>query len=289
MKLPYSDDFKYITLSQLMSSVSSDLHQYDDGGLIDSDKVIKVVKRCNEKLGYAIYQHKEVILDVTNYKVELPADFYKIEMLFGVFTDDISTTPLLGSRQLDFSSTPPADKSQLITVNKTACVDICNNCVFVTERNHDTNVTIRYSKVIPMSISNSSNELVTSYSPNLGYKRSNYTVDLKDGYIHTTFKTGKVHLCYLAELVNEEGELLIPQHPLLNDYYEWSVKYKIFEDIFMNSEAEVVNKMQLAQKRASESYIDAWNFVSTLKKNQWESLEESRKRNLYNKFYKIFT
>lgn len=38
--------WKYIKLSQVMASVKSDLSIYDDAGMIDEDRVIKIIARA---------------------------------------------------------------------------------------------------------------------------------------------------------------------------------------------------------------------------------------------------
>jgi hypothetical protein len=104
----------------------------------------------------------------------------------------------------------------------------------------------------------------------------------------TSFREGKIYLCYLADLVNDDGEILIPKDDLLYPYYEWSAKAKILENILMNSEADVVEKYKLAESKKSAAYSDAVNYISTSYSGQYERLIKTRREQIYNSYYKMW-
>ena len=53
------DHIKYITFSQLMASVESDMDSFADAGMIDRSKYIKTIRKCNSDLGIRINKEKE--------------------------------------------------------------------------------------------------------------------------------------------------------------------------------------------------------------------------------------
>ena len=60
------DHIKYITFSQLMSSVESDMDSFADSGMIDRSKYIKIVRKVNSDLGIRINKEKEKVLTIKN-------------------------------------------------------------------------------------------------------------------------------------------------------------------------------------------------------------------------------
>ena len=52
----------------------------------------------------------------------------------------------------------------------------------------------------------------------------------------TTFKTGKVYLSYQGAMENDQGDLLVLDHPYCNEYYEYAIKQRILENMVWNGE-----------------------------------------------------
>lgn len=285
MNIPW----KYIKLSQVMSSVKSDLQIFDDSGLIDDDRIIKVIAECNEKLGLRIFKSKECTIQVSNFKAELPSDFYKIENIFATeIVNAINTNPSFGAKQLEFSATPPCDTSKMITYGKIGCVDSCDNCYFVTDRTPTTNPTqIQFERLVPLSITDRIYDRCLEYSPCTRYK-GEYKVDLNQEEFVFSFESGIIYLCYLGNLVSEDGEIEIPFHPKLNSYYEYSIKEKILEDIFLNSDGDIINKLRYITEKKREAYAIAWDFANTKQVNEWSNVQKNLQREYYNKWYAIF-
>ena len=75
---------------------------------------------------------------------------------------------------------------------------------------------------------------------------------------------------------------------LLNDYYEYSVKKKILEDLFLNSDADVINKLQYVELKLSESYYDAYSYIQSAKVNQWSKMRRKYEQAFYKKWYASF-
>lgn len=289
-KLPLTTELQYMKFSDFMSSIKEDLNLMDDSGFIDNDRYYKIVLKASEKLGRRIYIPKQCSIEVINHKAELPTDFWKIEMIFALESRlRYNTEPFKNTRQIHFDSEPPGPGEEIVTINKTACIDICNNCIFVKERSHkNPEQVIEYNIFKPLKLSKGCEKACSSNCLNNSWKKGDYSIDLMEGYFHTTFKEGKIFLCYLANPEDEDGEPLIPLQPLLADYYEYAVKVKILEDMLMNSEADVSQKLQLAEKRKSDAYIDAWNYISSARGDFWDEYKKKRESEFYNKWFKMF-
>lgn len=283
-----SNNFEYITLSELMTTITSDLHLYDDNGFIDQDKLVTTIRNCNAKLGYRVYKQKEVTLDVIDFKANLPYDLFKIDTLLGIFDYVKDISPVLRGKGVHFDNHIPLG-NKLITDREDFCNLHCNGtCVYVTEKRQDTDTFMKYSKIRPLKLSEHCSKITTDYCPNNSWKSSIDTVDLVDNQLVTSFRDGKLYLCYLADLINKDGEILIPKDDLLYSYYEWSAKAKILENILMNSEADVVEKYKLAESKKSAAYSDAVNYISTSYSGQYENLIKNRREQIYNSYYKMW-
>ncbi len=280
--------FEYRKFSELVASVKSDLSIFDDSGLIDEDNLIKVVHNCNERLGQRLHKSKQCTTKVINHKADLPEDLYKIELIFATHTTSHENFPFIGARQLNFNTEDPKtlDRNTLVTINKQACLDECNNCFFVTatpQKSYQTQVT----HFKPLILSDTLLDSCAEYSPSRKWK-GQYQVDLIEEKLETSFKEGEIYIKYLGKLEDEEGNLLYPFHPIINPYYEWSLKVKILEDMYMNSEADVIQKLGYAKEEKINAYQQAYDYVMSPKVRQWENYKKKKDIEFFNKYIRIF-
>lgn len=286
-----SHPWRYIKLSELMSSVKSDLSLFDDSGFIDEDRVIKVIAECNEKLGQRIYKSRECKITVKDYKADIPKDLYKIENLLATCVINISNIGQnhhLQARQLEFLSEKPKDTTKLITYGKMGCQNSCNECYWIEDRRPaTTELQILTEKLIPLQLSNSLYNRCTEYSPCIN-NTQNYKIDLEDDLFKLSFEKGEIYLCYLGNLVSDEGEIQIPFHPMLNSYYEYAVKEKVLEDMFLNSDMDILNKLKYISQKKRDAYVVAWDFANTREVNEWNKIQKKLQQQYYNKWYQIF-
>lgn len=284
-----STPWKYVKLSQILASVKSDLNLYDDAGLIDADRIIKVIAECNEKIGLRIFKSRECKIKVCDYKAPLPGDFYKIENIFATeIVNIININPTFGARQVEFKSEKPKDTTKIVTYGKMGCVDSCNNCYWITDRTPEPNFSqIQYERLVPLILTDRVNNHCIEYSPCNKY-RGEYKVDLNEEEFTFSFESGEIYLCYLGSLISEDGEIEIPFHPKLTPYYEYAIKEKVLEDMFLNSDADVINKLKYIIEKKREAYAVAWDFANTRQVNEWSNIQKNLQREYYNKWYRIF-
>lgn len=284
--------WEYIKLSQVMASVTSDLSLYDDASLIDEDRIVKIIAECNEKLGERIYQSKACRIIVKDYIGPVPSDLWKIENMFATST---VTSPYIeteggivfGATQAVYTlGTPPKMLSgdRLIPV-KTQCTT-CGDGYYIStiERNY---IEKTYKHIYPLILSETVNSACADYAPCTRW-RGEYQVDMGDGEFKFSFKDGEVFVAYLGDMVDEEGEIVIPFHPRLNQYYEFAIKEKILEDIYLNSEADVAQKLQYVSQKKSAAYYDAWTYIQTAKAGQWTKMKKKAQMDYYNKWFRAF-
>jgi hypothetical protein len=122
--------------------------------------------------------------------------------------------------------------------------------------------------------------------PNLYYNTHNQGW-IKGGYLFTTFETGTVYLNYQGQLEDEEGTLLVPDHDLLNEYYEYALKQRIMENLYMNGE-DVAQRMQLVEQRLKMARNNAMSLVNTPNFKELEQVWLMNRKAMYGRYYDMF-
>ena len=148
----------------------------------------------------------------------------------------------------------------------------------------NTSLTRIYRSFIPLRMKAS--QSIQCDCPNLYYNTANQGW-IKDGYLYTTFETGKVYLNYESTMEDEEGNLLVPDHELLNEYYEYALKQRILEDLYMNGE-DVAQKIQLIEQRLRPARVNALSLVNTPNFKELEKVWWTNRKAMYGKYYNMF-
>src|SRR6478609_1843752 len=88
-----AEGLKYRTFDQLINEASEDLHLFSDNNLIIPRRYIGTVRKINSDLGINIYQQKDLILPIKNYKADLPENLLSI---ISVIATSIKSLGFLG-------------------------------------------------------------------------------------------------------------------------------------------------------------------------------------------------
>ena len=141
-----------------------------------------------------------------------------------------------------------------------------------------------YNDLIPLRMKAS--QEIDCDCPNLYYNTSNEGW-IKGGFLFTTFQTGKVYLNYQGEMVNDEGLLMVPDHDLLNEYYEYALKSRIFENLFLNGE-DVSQRMQLVEQKLRGARNNALSLVNTPNFRELKEVWQANRKAMYGRYYYMF-
>lgn len=116
-------------------------------------------------------------------------------------------------------------------------------------------------------------------TPNLGW--------IKGGFLFTNFENNKVYLNYQGTLEDEDGQLMVPDHDMLNEYYEYALKLRILENLYMNGE-DVAQKMQIIEQRTKAARNNALSLVNMPNFKELEQIWWQNRRAQYSKYYDMF-
>jgi hypothetical protein len=322
--MSYNYTLKYRTFDELLADVSNDFKKYQLQDVIDSSEFIKVAKRVNYDLGLRIYKTKERILEVEKGRVRLPNDFYVLnfamacgkyevkqympqgthieEKIVGKVTPEYQQAP---EDPVDFCTVPlqeepcdPCDPCAQCNAPQTTC-EPCNTCCadptscslnckgeviqLVQVLKSETRT---YNMLAPIRITQNSRDIDCD-CPGL-YWDSTLTAYISDGWLYTSFQTGKVYLNYQGHLEDDEGNLLIPDHDAINEYYEYALKQRIIENLIMNDEEVNPNKLQLIEQRYRAARNHALTIVNTPNFGELKQLYQANRNAMQSKYYDMF-
>jgi hypothetical protein len=119
--------------------------------------------------------------------------------------------------------------------------------------------------------------------PNLYYNVANEG-RIKDGFLFTNFDTGTVYLNYQGAMEDDQGNLLVPDHDLLNEYYEYALKARIMENLYLNGE-DVSQRIQILEQRLKAARNQALSLVNTPNFREMQKLWWTNRRAQYSKYY----
>ena len=280
----------YRTFDELMNEVRTDFHTYEMEGMIEPAQLIKVAQRVSYDLGLRIHGNKQRILDFDNGRVKLPDDFYSLtnawlcsnfilheRVMSGDHTEDVllveSDTPCTTCFHPAVTcicerTFTQCDKDYVTVVHKTA--------MYTREFKEFKRLYIRASKALDPIC----NRDVSRDNP--------YQAELKNGYMYfSTSENGIVYINYLGTLEDEDGNLLVLDHPLINEYYEYAIKHRILENLYMSGE-DVLQKMQLMEARLRTARNNALTTVNTPNFKEMYELWQANRTAMYSRYYNMF-
>ncbi len=141
-----------------------------------------------------------------------------------------------------------------------------------------------YRVMIPLRIT--SNRTIECDCPNLYFNTVNQG-SIQNGFLQTTFQTGKVYLNYQGSLEDDNGNLMVPNHPLLNEYYEYAFKKRLLENLLMNGE-DVGQKLQYIAGELRAARNNALSMVNTPNFEEMKKLWWANRTAMYGKYYNMF-
>lgn len=114
-----------------------------------------------------------------------------------------------------------------------------------------------------------------------------YSAYIKNGYLHVNFDEGVVYVNYQSIMEDEDGNLLIFDHPYCNEYYEYAIKQRIYENLYMSGE-QVQNHLQLMEQKLRFARNNALSFVNTPDFGEMKKLWETNRKAQYSNYYDMF-
>jgi hypothetical protein len=313
----------YRTYDQLLAEIQSDFKKYYLEDFINPQEFIKVAKRCNYELGLRIFKTKEIVLDIEKGRAKLPNNFQVLNFAF-ILADHYTVEPLISGTHVENVNLGPVynpgnwndvDLCSPATVphqpeNKPCDVPhphSCGSCGskfesctckpvgdvkldckgnFMVLTQHFKYHTRRWKTMHSLRIINSP-DVVDADCPNKTWQSAN-TAYIKNGFIYPSFKTGKLYINYQSMMEDEDGNILVPDHDMLNEFYEYAIKQRVLENMIMNGEAVNGNQIQIIEQRLRAARNNAFSLVNTPNFSELRRIWEVNRKAQYHNFYNMF-
>lgn len=287
---------KYITLDEMMASVESDLSTFADEGMINRGIVIKVVRKVNEDLGLKINKERQAVVEVKHHKADLPADFQYLQLaLMSGHTDEhylSNAGDHLGNMTQEHQA--PIEMPVVALCNPLEAGLQANDCggkFWVTQRYQDRIVEHKSLRPVRLTKRVTRKWCTAEYENEHNHHdhTAEYEIDIEDGYITTSFEEGVLYLNYLTDMTDEDGNVLILDHPLVTEYYEYSVKKHLLENWMLNSNADVAQKLMYIKNELRDARLRALGFVNTVEYSQIRDFYRQNRLQFAKKYYSMFS
>lgn len=311
--MSYNYTLRYRTFDQLMSDVLVDFQNLNLENMIEPQQLIKVAKRVNYDLGLRIQSTKEAIVEVEKGRVKLPDNFNVLNYAMICFEGTDNVIFPQGTNIQERSLITPYKETEFVIDPCTPEVVNCNRCgpaicncnnqpanSICTKPRVEMNCkgdtyelvqvvnstqTNYYRQLLPLRIMENAQDIDCD-CPNL-YLNSANQAWIRNGFLFTTFKTGKVYINYQGMMEDDDGNLLVPDHDLLNEYYEYAIKQRILENLIMNDEP-VDKKLQLVEARLRPARNQALSLVNTPNFAEMKRVWEMNRKAMYARYYDMF-
>jgi len=288
---------KYRTFDQLFEEVKLDFKSLAMQNTLNPQDYIKVVTKINYDLGLRINGEKNAILEVSKGRVILPEDFYVLNFAYLVKNETFKTELPSGRHVEEIGTVLPCEETsdpcaiqeaqdEVVYYKpcgkETVCVNKCGEEYQLLMKNKVQTHT--YNFVSPLKVEKSHKVSIDCY--NL-FRDCEYKVWIENNFLRANFEDGLVYINYQGELLDDEGNLMVPDHPMLNEYYEYAIKRRVLENLLFDDEIPG-NKIQLIETRYREARNNALTIVNTPDFKELEDMWRLNRKAQYNKFYHIF-
>jgi len=296
----YNYTLKYRTFESLLEDVKVDLKSLTTDGTIDPSQLIKVATRINYDLGLRIYMTKERVLTVEKGRTRLPSDFYVMNfaLICGEYTETQALPQGTNIQEVTPKWRPWVEQNYCSNVSlpeQPVCLTQCGQSYELIQIVNTQQRT--YKTFAPIRFRNS--QYVDCDCPNLNTMARDEAY-IKDGWIYfnpalnhsgtsdSNCNDGaKIYINYQGTLENDEGELMVPDHPYLNEYYEYGLKKRILENLIMDG-VNVAAQLQLVQSEYRAARNNAVSFVNTPNFSEMEKVWAMNRKAMYGKYYDMF-
>ena len=285
-------ELKYRTFDQLLYEVGTDFVMYNNENLIEPAQMIKVAQRVNYDLGLRIHGTKEKMLEIEHSKVKLPEDFYVLNYAY-----------LSGQYKVMYrANSGRQTENMVVGFDGDGCcprcykpeVDCCCQATYAQEcqngekifvqvvekRKYETRIYDTFERIKIATDTGRKDALDNKYD-------TQHTGYIKNGFLYTNIESGNLFISYQGNLEDEDGNLLVLDHPMINEYYEYAIKQRVLENLYINGE-DVSQKLQLVEQRLRPARNNALSIVNTPDFAEMKRNWELNRKGMYHKYYNMF-
>lgn len=284
----YNYTLKYRSFDSLLEDVRTDLRSIATDGAIEPAQLIKIAMKVNYDLGLRIEKTGEMVLEIEHYRARLPENFHVMNFALICGEYSITTTLPQGTNVQEVvpSYRPWVEASTCAGTTlppESTCLTQCGNTYSLIQVIGTQTRT--YNMLTPLRFKNA--YMINCDCADLNYKGRNEGY-IKDGFVFTNLETGNLYINYQGNMEDEEGNLLVPDHPMINEYYEYALKKRILENMLMDGNPTIANQFQLVNAELRAARNNALSIVNTPNFSEMQKVWAMNRKAMYSKYYDMF-
>jgi hypothetical protein len=192
----------------------------------------------------------------------------------------------------DVIDTDPWDQNRVYTT--------CNGTMQVNVIEYHSNQIRRYDQFEQIQMVPSKE--ATAFCVNTQFRNTPHQGHIQNGHIYiptmrdngndgTGYNNGhaRVYICYLGAMEDADGNLMVLDHPKINEYYEWAIKARIFENIYLNGEPDMERRLQMAKTELKTARAEALSIATMPDFYEFKKTIEQNRRAMYHKYMHPFS
>lgn len=270
---------KYIEVDEVFNRVSASLKSYFDSDMIVIEDYYKVIELCNSNLGIRLNPTKEALIDINNFSAELPSDFLMLDLALVVNT--VKNSYMYGVRKTE-TLTGVCPTAEELSIIDNPCCGFKLHCgkkpVLVCEYE---NISIEFEETHIARLTEKKHISDDCFNLN---SDSPYMMEINNGQIFTdAIEKGKLYILYTARMSAEGNIPICLDNPIVMEYYEQALRYKILEDLYINKRLDISQALSLVQREYIMAKNAAISLVTTPEFDEIISINNALKRQ-YRKF-----
>lgn len=136
----------------------------------------------------------------------------------------------------------------------------------------------------------------TAFCVNTQFRDTRHQGHIRDGFLfiptmreHGGNGHGRVYIQYLGAMEDENGNLLVLDHPKINDFYEWALKERALQNIYLNGEPDVLERWKIAKAELKAARAEALSIACMPDFYDLKKTIEMNRRAQYHKYMHPFS
>ena len=257
----YSLEIKYIDSSEIITEVKNELSTFFEKGALDESYLYPPLRQCITKMGLKIFPLKKAFLGLDDGRVELPCDFYKVEMAMGCGLSEEFDIDYLNPKFREYY----VSGVNVCETDCDYCSDNCGNLYSIIQKYDSYSVV--HSDLFMLKVSGSDEYCTADYFKKSWDKNNPNEITIRNGYIYANFKQGSIYLEYLSNLITEDA-ILIPDQETIKHWIKMEMMFACLKKLYLNFEGDVQQRLMWVQSQLAIAQTNA----STIYK-RWEVKE----------------
>jgi hypothetical protein len=275
----YQPKIKYISGEIIANNVMNSLKTYFEKGLVDESHIYKPMRSCLNRIGLKVFPIRYATIPIIDKIGELPCDYMDVLSAIGVAECKVLD---YNPDQFKVVETPTTHYTLSTPVcsrvPSTPCQDECGNLYELVQEFDIYKLTL--NQLFNVTVKTQDN----SGSVNVLQQSSQEEIVIKDNKIFANFD-GYVYLEYLADLI-EKTDIKVPDYSQITDWIEMEIMVECLRSIYLNGEADVLQRLQYVEGVVRLKESIARNFFKAFEYHDLYNLSEILKRRFEKYKYK---